>query len=107
MPLPKRQAFPVLRVPPAQVPIVAATDQHRSGRTPGQRVHDHIRLAPGLQALPTLHIPDEELPATPNTRERWPRSSLSGVEPSTSQMVTSVFEPALASRVPSGLQAMS
>src|SRR5260221_7532187 len=62
-PLPKRQAIPALRCPQAHAPIAAATDQLRSGRTPGQRVHDRVRLAPGLQVLPTLHIPDEELPA--------------------------------------------
>src|SRR5258707_11354221 len=61
--LPKRQAPPVLPIPPAQVPTAAATDQHRSGRTPGQRVHDHVRLVPGVQALPTPRIPDDKLPA--------------------------------------------
>src|SRR5260221_7978330 len=63
MPLPKRQALPALRVPPAHAPIAATTDQHRSGRTPGQRVHDRVRLAPGLQVLPTLRFPADELPA--------------------------------------------
>src|SRR5258708_3017839 len=61
--LPKRQALPMLHVPPAHGPIAAATDQHRSGWTPDQRVHDRVRLAQGLQALPTLRIPDDELPA--------------------------------------------
>jgi hypothetical protein len=35
MSLPKRQALSVLHVPPAQVPIAAATEQHLSSRTPG------------------------------------------------------------------------
>src|SRR5438270_8171122 len=63
MPLLHHQALPALRVPPAEHAIAAATDQQRSGQTPGQRVHDRARLAPCVQALPTLHIPDDELPA--------------------------------------------
>src|SRR5205085_9177202 len=62
VPLPKCQALPALHVPPAHAPIAATTEQHRGVRTPGQRVHDRARLPPGLQALPTGHLPDEDLP---------------------------------------------
>src|SRR2546422_451534 len=56
-----------------------------------------------------------ELHATPYAIQLWPRSSLGGVLPSLSQMVTSVSEPALASQEPrpgddegpSGFQATS
>src|SRR2546425_829446 len=54
-------ALPEPQVPPAQQAIAAATDQHRSTRTPSQRVHPRARLAPGMQALSTARIPDEEL----------------------------------------------
>src|SRR5260221_8746595 len=54
-------ALSLLQVPPAQHAIAAATKQHHAGRAPGQRIHDRARLAQGVQALPTLHIPDEEL----------------------------------------------
>src|SRR5437667_1979296 len=60
------------------------------------------------------HRPSE-LHATPYAIQLWPRSSLGAFPPSRSQMVTSVSEPALASREPrpgddegpSGLQATS
>src|SRR5260221_4104016 len=54
-------ALSLLQVPPPQHAIAAATQQHHAGRAPGQRVHDCARLAQGVQALPTLPIPDEEL----------------------------------------------
>src|SRR5260370_16872888 len=48
-----------------------------------------------------------ELHATPYAIQLWPRSSLGGALPSLSQMVTSVSEPALATRLPSALQPTS
>src|SRR2546426_3856292 len=57
-------AFPAVHVPPAQHAIAAATDQQHFRWTPGERVHDRARLAPSVQALPTVRVPDEELPTT-------------------------------------------
>src|SRR5260221_12128647 len=62
MPLPYHQALPTLHIPPAHAPIAAATEQHRCGRTPGERIHDRARLAQGLPAFPARHLPDEDLP---------------------------------------------
>src|SRR5258708_3062264 len=62
MPLPHHQALPTLHIPPAHAPIAAATEQHRCGRTPGERIHDRARLAQGLPAFPARHLPDEDLP---------------------------------------------
>src|SRR2546426_490032 len=60
MPLPKLQALPVLHVPPAHAPIAAATEQQRSGRTPGTTT-DPVWLPranpPGGAGGPPPHVP--------------------------------------------------
>src|SRR5260221_82627 len=66
MPLPKRQALPALRVPPAQVPIAAAPDQHpyplliaRTGqklpiRTPRYTIEEGVDVVRVPQNLPSF-----------------------------------------------------
>ena len=67
--------LPVLQVPPAQHAIAAATQQLRSARTPGQRLHDRVWLAQGVQALPAARLPDKKLsPATAPTPTGQPRA---------------------------------
>src|SRR5207245_11047995 len=44
-------------VPPAQHATAAATDQHRAGRTPYERIYDLSQLANCVQALSTVYIP--------------------------------------------------
>src|SRR5260370_374867 len=66
LPLPTEPAGRWNSVGPAPLPrprhpIAPATQQHQAGRAPGQRVPDCARLAQGVQALPPLPIPDEEL----------------------------------------------
>src|SRR6266849_4003947 len=54
--------FPTLQVPPAQHAIAATTQQQRSARIPGQRMHDRVWLAQVVQAFPATRLPAEELP---------------------------------------------
>src|SRR6266566_7757885 len=42
--LARLQALSALDIPPAQHPVTAATDQHRAGRAPGERIHDLTSL---------------------------------------------------------------
>src|SRR2546425_12881373 len=62
MPVPSPPAPPPALVPPAPHPIAAAAAQQHFRWPPGERVHDRARLAPSVQALPTVRVPDEELP---------------------------------------------
>src|SRR5713101_8972451 len=57
--------LPMLHIPPAQHAITVTTDQHRSGLTPCERVHDLAQFTQGEQALSIMGIPDEELSTAP------------------------------------------
>ena len=54
-----------LDIPPAEHTVTAATDQHRAGGAPGQRIDHLARLVPVGEARPRLRIPDEEFPLAP------------------------------------------
>src|SRR5712692_1726829 len=58
-------ALSALDVPPAEHTVAATADQHRTGRTPSERIHDLAQFAQGVQALSTVGsaagTPDEEL----------------------------------------------
>src|SRR2546423_9863158 len=68
-------ALPTPQVPPAQLAIAAATQQLRSARTPGQRLHERVWLAQRVQTLPATRLPDEKLsPATATPPTGQPRA---------------------------------
>src|SRR5258708_20063114 len=58
-------ALSALDVPPAEHAVAATTDQHRAGRTPGERIHDLAQFAQRVQEFSTVGsaagTPDEEL----------------------------------------------
>src|SRR5260370_25225658 len=58
-------ALSSLDVPPAEHTVAATADQHRAGRTPGERIHDLAQFAQRVQELSTVGsaagTPDEEL----------------------------------------------
>src|SRR2546421_3320417 len=54
-------APPALDIPPAEHTVAATTDQHRAGRTPGERIHDLAQFAQRVQEFSAAGTPDEEL----------------------------------------------
>src|SRR5438876_8848219 len=54
-------ALSALDVPPAEHAVAATADQHRAGRTPGERIHDLAQFAQRVQELSTMRTPDEDL----------------------------------------------
>src|SRR5258708_34556510 len=47
-------ALSALDVPPAEHAVAATTDQHRAGRTPGERIHDLAQFAQRVQEFSTV-----------------------------------------------------
>src|SRR5207302_81733 len=95
---PGLQALPTGHLPDEDLPTASsaptATGQPRAIGTPGH-AHDPATMPPEA-----LHQPAGGLHATPYTVQLWPRSTLGGVLPAPSQMVSSRSEPALASWEP-------
>src|SRR5438105_843922 len=54
-------ALSALDVPPGECAAAATADQHRAGRTPGERIYDLAQFAQRVQEFSTVGTPDEEL----------------------------------------------
>ena len=67
MRLSHHQTLPMLHVPPAKHPVAASTDQQISELTPIHGKHTPGMPTQGLQALPAVRIPHEQLPSTAAT----------------------------------------
>src|SRR5206468_550324 len=63
MRLSHHHTLPTLHVPPAKHPVAASTDQQISQLTPIQGKHTPAMPTQGLQALPAVGIPHEQLPS--------------------------------------------
>src|SRR5947209_2317674 len=64
MPIAYPHALPTLYVPPAQHPVAASTDQQTSVLAPIKGQHRAWGVGKSVQALPTMHIPEQHLPTT-------------------------------------------